>query len=47
MLLSHLGFDHESDEVESAVAADLANRNKANPGSTSEIGERIASAAAQ
>jgi 3-isopropylmalate dehydrogenase len=46
MLLSHLGFDQEADEVESAVAADIASRDKANPGSTSEIGERIASAAA-
>jgi 3-isopropylmalate dehydrogenase len=46
MLLSHLGFDQEAEEVETAVAADIANRDKANPGSTSEIGERIASAAA-
>jgi 3-isopropylmalate dehydrogenase len=46
MLLSHLGFDQAAEEVESAVAADIANRDKANPGSTSEIGERIASAAA-
>jgi 3-isopropylmalate dehydrogenase len=46
MLLSHLGFDQAAHEVESAVAADIASRDKANPGSTSEIGERIASAAA-
>jgi 3-isopropylmalate dehydrogenase len=46
MLLSHLGHDPEAAKVEAAVAADIANRDKANPGSTSEIGERIASAAA-
>jgi 3-isopropylmalate dehydrogenase len=46
MLLSHLGHDAEAAKVEAAVAADIANRDKANPGSTSEIGERIASAAA-
>jgi 3-isopropylmalate dehydrogenase len=46
MLLSHLGHDGEAAKVEAAVAADIANRDKANPGSTSEIGERIASAAA-
>jgi 3-isopropylmalate dehydrogenase len=46
MLLSHLGHDDEAAKVEAAVAADIANRDKANPGSTSEIGERIASAAA-
>jgi len=46
MLLSHLGFDQQAAEVESAVAADIASRDKAKPGSTSEIGARIASAAA-
>jgi 3-isopropylmalate dehydrogenase len=46
MLLSHLGHDSEAAKVEAAAAADIANRDKANPGSTSEIGERIASAAA-
>jgi len=46
MLLAHLGHDAEAAKVEAAVAADLAARSPAEPGSTSEIGERIASAAA-
>jgi 3-isopropylmalate dehydrogenase len=46
MLLSHLGHDAEAATVEAAVAADITQRDKANPGSTSEIGERIASASA-
>ncbi|HEY2043154.1 MAG TPA: 3-isopropylmalate dehydrogenase [Jatrophihabitans sp.] len=46
MLLTHLGHEAEANRVESAVAADILNRDRANPGSTSEIGERIASAAA-
>jgi len=46
MLLSHLGEEEAADKVEAAVAADLCTRDQRNPGSTSEIGERIASAAA-
>ncbi len=46
MLLTHLGHDAEASRVEAAVAADLASRDSSSPGSTSEIGERIASAAA-
>jgi len=46
MLLSHLGHRAEADRVERAVAADLASRDHANPGTTSEIGGRIASASA-
>jgi 3-isopropylmalate dehydrogenase len=46
MLLSHLGHDRAAARVEGAVAADLSSRNPDRPGSTSEIGERIASAAA-
>ena len=43
MLLAHLGRSDEAARVEAAVAADLASRDPADPGSTSEIGERIAS----
>ncbi|MEO7263093.1 MAG: 3-isopropylmalate dehydrogenase [Jatrophihabitantaceae bacterium] len=46
MLLSHLGHDEAAARVEAAVAADLNTRNAARPGSTGEIGERIASATA-
>ncbi len=46
MLLTHLGHHAEAARVEQAVAADLLSRAAANPGSTAEIGERIASAAA-
>ena len=46
MLLSHLGHDEAAARVEAAVAADLSSRNPEHPGSTGEIGERIASAAA-
>ena len=46
MLLSHLGHDEAATRVEAAVAADLSSRNPERPGSTGEIGERIASAAA-
>ena len=46
MLLSHLGQDEAAARVEAAVAADLSARDPAGPGSTDEIGERIASAAA-
>ncbi|HEX8766844.1 MAG TPA: 3-isopropylmalate dehydrogenase [Jatrophihabitans sp.] len=46
MLLGHLGHDEAAARVEAAVAADLSWRNPEDPGSTAEIGERIASAAA-
>jgi len=46
MLLSHLGHGAEAAKVEAAVAADLATRDPKNPGSTSEVGERLAKAAA-
>ncbi len=45
MLLSHLGHGGEADRIEAAVAADLAARAPAAPGSTTEIGDRIAAAA--
>jgi 3-isopropylmalate dehydrogenase len=47
MLLSHLGHDSEAAQVEAAVAADLMSRDSANPGTTSEIGARMTSAAAR
>jgi 3-isopropylmalate dehydrogenase len=46
MLLDHLGMSDAAARVEAAVAADLANRDSRNPGSTAEIGERLAKAAA-
>jgi 3-isopropylmalate dehydrogenase len=46
MLLDHLGHVEQGRRVEEAVAADLASRNPVDPGSTGEIGARIASAAA-
>jgi 3-isopropylmalate dehydrogenase len=46
MLLSHLGHDAEAARIEAAVAADLAARDARAPGTTGEIGERIASASA-
>src|SRR5262249_12198320 len=46
MLLNHLGMSDAAARVEAAVAADLANRDSRNPGSTAEIGERLAKAAA-
>jgi 3-isopropylmalate dehydrogenase len=46
MLLSHAGATEAAARVEAAVAADLATRDARNPGSTSEIGERLAKAAA-
>ena len=46
MLLGHLGQDEPARRVEAAVAADLASRDPDRPGSTGEIGERIAAAAA-
>jgi 3-isopropylmalate dehydrogenase len=45
MLLDHLGLADAAARVEAAVAADLASRDPHNPGSTSEIGERLAKAA--
>jgi 3-isopropylmalate dehydrogenase len=45
MLLDHLGQSAAAARVESAVAADLASRDPHNPGTTSEIGERLAKAA--
>jgi 3-isopropylmalate dehydrogenase len=47
MLLDHVGQPEAARRIESAVAADLAIREKRNPGSTAEIGERIASAVAK
>jgi 3-isopropylmalate dehydrogenase len=46
MLLEHLGQSNAANRVEAAVARDLASRDRSNPGSTAEIGARIASAAA-
>jgi 3-isopropylmalate dehydrogenase len=45
MLLDHLGLSDAAAGVEAAVAADLASRDPRNPGTTSEIGERLAKAA--
>ena len=45
-LLDHLGLSDAAARIEAAVAADLASRDSRNPGSTSEIGERLAKAAA-
>jgi 3-isopropylmalate dehydrogenase len=46
MLLEHLGSAEAAARVEAAVAADLASRDPHNPGTTAEIGERLAKAAA-
>ena len=46
MLLAHLGDGDAAARVEAAVAADLATRDPKQPGSTAEIGERLAKAAA-
>jgi 3-isopropylmalate dehydrogenase len=46
MLLEHVGHADAAAKVEAAVAADLATRDPAKPGSTSEIGERLGKAAA-
>jgi 3-isopropylmalate dehydrogenase len=45
MLLQHLGHEDEAQRVERAVAEDLASRDPQAPGSTAEIGERLAKAA--
>src|SRR5579875_9930 len=47
MLLEHVGETDAAARVEAAVAADLASRDSRNPGSTAEIGERLAKAAAE
>jgi 3-isopropylmalate dehydrogenase len=44
MLLEHLGDPDAASRVESAVAADLAARDPQRPGTTAEIGERLAKA---
>ena len=46
MLLEHIGETDAAQRVETAVAADLASRDAKQPGTTSEIGERLAKAAA-
>jgi 3-isopropylmalate dehydrogenase len=46
MLLDHLGEADAARRVEAAVAADLASRDSHLPGSTTEIGERLAKAVA-
>jgi 3-isopropylmalate dehydrogenase len=46
LLLQHLGHEDEAGRVERAVADDLASRDPRGPGSTAEIGERLAKAAA-
>ena len=46
MLLEHVGERDASARVEAAVAADLATRDPKRPGTTSEIGERLAKASA-
>ncbi|WAX57883.1 3-isopropylmalate dehydrogenase [Jatrophihabitans cynanchi] len=47
MLLEHVGESEAARNVEAAVAADLAARDPKAPGSTAEIGERLAKAAAE
>ena len=42
MLLEHLGQTEAAVRVEAAVAADLASRDPQAPGTTGEIGERLA-----
>jgi 3-isopropylmalate dehydrogenase len=46
MLLEHVGESGAAARVEAAVAADLAARDPKRPGTTAEIGERLAKAAA-
>ncbi len=46
MLLEHVGEHDAARRVEAAVAADLVSRDPNQPGTTSEIGERLAKAAA-
>jgi 3-isopropylmalate dehydrogenase len=47
MLLAHIGDADAAVRVEAAVAQDLATRDAKRPGSTADIGERLAKAAAQ
>src|SRR6266511_2600423 len=42
LLLDHLGHGDQARRVEAAVAFDLATRESAKPGSTKEIGDRLA-----
>ncbi|MDT4891204.1 MAG: 3-isopropylmalate dehydrogenase [Pseudonocardiales bacterium] len=44
MLLAHLGDSAAAARVEAAVAGDLASRDPKQPGSTADIGERLAKA---
>ena len=46
MLLAHVGETDAAARVEAAAANDLASRDAKHPGSTAEIGERLAKAAA-
>jgi 3-isopropylmalate dehydrogenase len=46
MLLDHVGETEAARRVEAAVAEDLAKRDPKSPGSTAEIGARLAEAAA-
>jgi 3-isopropylmalate dehydrogenase len=45
LLLEHVGEREAAGRVETAVAADLASRDPQRPGTTAEIGERLAKAA--
>ncbi|HEY3738124.1 MAG TPA: 3-isopropylmalate dehydrogenase [Jatrophihabitans sp.] len=45
LMLSHLGEADAAAKIEAAVEADLTARDPKNPGSTGEIGERLAKAA--
>jgi 3-isopropylmalate dehydrogenase len=47
LLLDHLGQGDQARRVEAAVAFDLATRDHAKPGSTKEIGDRLAALASQ
>ena len=47
MLLEHVGDAEGAAKIETAVAGDLATRDARNPGSTAEIGARLAAAAAR
>jgi 3-isopropylmalate dehydrogenase len=46
MLLEHLGHTAEAAKIVAAVESDLTTRDPKAPGSTAEIGERLAAAAA-
>ena len=47
LLLDHLGHSDQAKRVEAAVAFDLATRDHTDPGSTKEIGDRLAALASQ